>query len=145
MLENYKVLPSNLVEEHYPNANKLDLKETLKTYDMTRLVEASIEYKNYFNSKEYKDLQNKIDREFDILFKECEAFEMVLKEINKDSRNFNREFLDKKAQEDFENDLLENDEIEEELEIDDDIFYDLQNNLLGIKPNLEHYNNLERK
>ena len=59
MLENYKVLPSNLVEEHYPNANKLDLKETLKTYDMSRLVEASKEYKRYFESQDYKDLQKK--------------------------------------------------------------------------------------
>ncbi len=124
--------------------SKLDIKDALKNYDFNNLVKASIEYKNYFNSKEYLDLQNKIDREFDILFKECEAFEMVLIEINKDSKNFNREFLDKKAQEDFENDLLENDEIEEELEMDDDTFNDLQNNLLGIKSNLEHYNNLER-
>ena len=34
---------------------------------------------------------------------------------------------------------------DEEIEIDDDIFYDLQNNLLGIKSNLEHYNNLNLK
>ena len=137
---------SNLLDKLEIDKNvKLDMREALKSFDFKTLVEASIEYKNYFNSKEYKELQNKIDREFDILFKECEAFEMVLKEVNNDSRNFNREFLDKKAQEDFENDLLENGEIEEELEIDDDIFYDLQNNLLGIKPNLEHYNNLERK
>ena len=139
---------SNLLDKLEIDKNvKLDMRKALKSFDFKTLVEASIEYKNYFNSKEYLDLQNKIDREFDILFKECEAFEMVLIEINKDSKNFNREFLDKKAQEDFENDLLENDEIEEELEIDDDIFYDLQNNLLGIKSNLEHYNNLnlERK
>ena len=137
---------SNLLDKLEIDKNvKLDMREALKSFDFKTLVEASIEYKNYFNSKEYKELQNKIDREFDILFKECEAFEMVLKEVNNDSRNFNREFLDKKAQEDFENDLLENDEIEEELEMDDDIFNDLQNNLLGIKSNLEHYNDLERK
>lgn len=81
MLENYKVLPSNLVEEHYPNANKLDLKETLKTYDMTRLVEASKEYKRYFESKEYKDLQSKIDNEIEMILKENEAFEKALKEV----------------------------------------------------------------
>jgi len=81
MLENYKVLPSNLVEEHYPNANKLDLKETLKTYDMTRLVEASKEYKRYFESKEYKDLQAKIDNEIEMIIKENEAFEKALKEV----------------------------------------------------------------
>lgn len=81
MLENYKVLPSNLVEEHYPNANKLDLKETLKTYDMTRLVEASKEYKRYFESKEYKDLQFKIDNEIEMILKENEAFEKALKEV----------------------------------------------------------------
>lgn len=137
---------SNLLDKLEIDKNvKLDMREALKSFDFKTLVEASIEYKNYFNSKEYKELQNKIDREFDILFKECEAFEMVLKEVNNDSRNFNREFLDKKAQEDFENDLLKNDEIEEELEMDDDIFNDLQNNLLGIKSNLEHYNDLERK
>lgn len=81
MLENYKVLPSNLVEEHYPNANKLDLKETLKTYDMTRLVEASKEYKRYFESQEYKDLQSKIDNEIEMILKENEAFEKALKEV----------------------------------------------------------------
>ena len=81
MLENYKVLPSNLVEEHYQNANKLDLKETLKTYDMTRLVEASKEYKRYFESKEYKDLQSKIDNEIEMILKENEAFEKALKEV----------------------------------------------------------------
>ena len=81
MLENYKVLPSNLVEEHYPNANKLDLKETLKTYDMTRLVEASKEYKRYFESQEYKDLQKKIDNEIEMILKENEAFEKALKEV----------------------------------------------------------------
>ena len=81
MLENYKVLPSNLVEKHYPNANKLDLKETLKTYDMTRLVEASKEYKRYFESKEYKDLQFKIDNEIEMILKENEAFEKALKEV----------------------------------------------------------------
>ena len=81
MLENYKVLPSNLVEEHYPNANKLDLKETLKTYDMTRLVEASKEYKRYFESQEYKDLQFKIDNEIEMIIKENEAFEKALKEV----------------------------------------------------------------
>ena len=81
MLENYKVLPSNLVEEHYPNANKLDLKETLKTYDMTRLVEASKEYKRYFESQEYKDLQSKIDNEIEMIIKENEAFEKALKEV----------------------------------------------------------------
>ena len=81
MLENYKVLPSNLVEEHYPNANKLDLKETLKTYDITRLVEASKEYKRYFESKEYKDLQSKIDNEIEMILKENEAFEKALKEV----------------------------------------------------------------
>ena len=81
MLENYKVLPSNLIEEHYPDANKLDLKETLKTYDMTRLVEASKEYKRYFESKEYKDLQSKIDNEIEMILKENEAFEKALKEV----------------------------------------------------------------
>ena len=81
MLENYKVLPSNLVEKHYPNANKLDLKETLKTYDMTRLVKASKEYKRYFESKEYKDLQSKIDNEIEMILKENEAFEKALKEV----------------------------------------------------------------
>ena len=81
MLENYKVLPSNLVEEHYQNANKLDLKETLKIYDMTRLVEASKEYKRYFESKEYKDLQSKIDNEIEMILKENEAFEKALKEV----------------------------------------------------------------
>lgn len=81
MLENYKVLPSNLVEEHYPNANKLDLKETLKTYDMSRLVEASKEYKRYFESQEYKDLQSKIDNEIEMILKENEAFEKALKEV----------------------------------------------------------------
>lgn len=81
MLENYKVLPSNLVEEHYPNANKLDLKETLKTYDMSRLVEASKEYKRYFESKEYKDLQSKINNEIEMILKENEAFEKALKEV----------------------------------------------------------------
>ena len=81
MLENYKVLPSNLVEEHYQNANKLDLKETLKKYDMTRLVEASKEYKRYFESQEYKDLQFKIDNEIEIILKENEAFEKALKEV----------------------------------------------------------------
>ena len=81
MLENYKVLPSNLVEEHYPDANKLDLKETLKTYDMTRLVEASKEYKRYFESQEYKDLQSKIDNEIEMILKENEAFEKALKEV----------------------------------------------------------------
>ena len=81
MLENYKVLPSNLVEEHYQNANKLDLKETLKIYDMTRLGEASKEYKRYFESKEYKDLQFKIDNEIEIILKENEAFEKALKEV----------------------------------------------------------------
>ena len=81
MLENYKVLPSNLVEEHYQNANKLDLKETLKTYDMSRLVEASKEYKRYFESKEYKDLQSKIDNEIEMILKENEAFEKALKEV----------------------------------------------------------------
>ena len=81
MLENYKVLPSNLVEEHYQNANKLDLKETLKIYDMTRLVEASKEYKRYFESKEYKDLQSKIDNEIKMILKENEAFEKALKEV----------------------------------------------------------------
>ena len=81
MLENYKVLPSNLVEEHYPDANKLDLKETLKIYDMTRLVEASKEYKRYFESKEYKDLQSKIDNEIEMILKENEAFKKALKEV----------------------------------------------------------------
>ena len=81
MLENYKVLPSNLVEEHYPNANKLDLKETLKTYDMSKLVEASKEYKRYFESQEYKDLQFKIDNEIEMILKENEAFEKALKEV----------------------------------------------------------------
>lgn len=81
MLENYKVLPSNLVEEHYPDANKLDLKETLKTYNMTRLVEASKEYKRYFESKEYKDLQSKIENEIEMILKENEAFEKALKEV----------------------------------------------------------------
>ena len=81
MLENYKVLPSNLVEKHYPNSNKLDLKETLKTYDMTRLVEASKEYKRYFESQEYKDLQSKIDNEIEMILKENEAFEKALKEV----------------------------------------------------------------
>ena len=81
MLENYKVLPSNLVEEHYPNANKLDLKETLKTYDITRLVKASKEYKRYFESQEYKDLQKKIDNEIEMILKENEAFEKALKEV----------------------------------------------------------------
>lgn len=137
MLENYKVLPSNLVEEHYPNANKLDLKETLKTYDMTRLVEASKEYKRYFESQEYKDLQSKIDNEIEMILKENEAFEKALKEIEFERLN--------RPKQEVENELLENDEIEEELEIDDDIFYDLQNNLLGIKSNLEHYNNLNLK
>ena len=137
MLENYKVLPSNLVEKHYPNANKLDLKETLKTYDMTRLVEASKEYKRYFESQEYKDLQSKIDNEIEMILKENEAFEKALKEVEFERLN--------RPKQEVENELLENDEIEEELEIDDDIFYDLQNNLLGIKSNLEHYNNLERK
>ncbi len=137
MLENYKVLPSNLVEEHYQNANKLDLKETLKTYDMTRLVEASKEYKRYFESKEYKDLQSKIDNEIEMILKENKAFEKALKEIEFERLN--------RPKQEVENELLENDEIEEELEIDDDIFYDLQNNLLGIKSNLEHYNNLNLK
>ena len=137
MLENYKVLPSNLVEEHYPNANKLDLKETLKTYDMTRLVEASKEYKRYFESQEYKDLQSKIDNEIEMILKENEAFEKALKEVEFERLN--------RPKQEVENELLENDEIEEELEIDDDIFYDLQNNLLGIKSNLEHYNNLNLK
>ena len=137
MLENYKVLPSNLVEEHYPNANKLDLKETLKTYDMTRLVEASKEYKRYFESQEYKDLQSKIDNEIEMILKENEAFEKALKEVEFERLN--------RTKPEVENELLENDEIEEELEIDDDIFYDLQNNLLGIKSNLEHYNNLNLK
>ena len=81
MLENYKVLPSNLVEEHYQNANKLDLKETLKTYDMSRLVEASKEYKRYFESQDYKDLQKKIDNEIEMILKENEAFEKALKEV----------------------------------------------------------------
>ena len=137
MLENYKVLPSNLVEEHYPNANKLDLKETLKTYDMTRLVEASKEYKRYFESQEYKDLQSKIDNEIEMILKENEAFEKALKEIEFERLN--------RPKQEVKNELLKNDEIEEELEIDDDIFYDLQNNLLGIKSNLEHYNNLNLK
>ena len=137
MLENYKVLPSNLVEKHYPNANKLDLKETLKTYDMTRLVEASKEYKRYFESQEYKDLQSKIDNEIEMILKENEAFEKALKEVEFERLN--------RPKQEVENELLENDEIEEELEIDDDIFYDLQNNLLGIKSNLEHYNNLNLK
>ena len=81
MLENYKVLPSNLVEKHYPNANKLDLKETLKTYDMSRLVEASKEYKRYFESQEYKDLQSKINNEIEMILKENKAFEKALKEV----------------------------------------------------------------
>lgn len=87
MLENYKVLPSDLVEEHYQNANKLDLKETLKIYDMTRLVEASKEYKRYFESQEYKDLQSKIDNEIEMILKENEAFEKALKEIELERLN----------------------------------------------------------
>lgn len=72
---------------------KLDMKEALKNYDFSNLVKASIEYKNYFNSKEYQDLQNKIDKEFDLIFNEIKAFELVVNEIEQDRKQLKEQII----------------------------------------------------
>ena len=139
MLENYKVLPSNLVEEHYPNANKLDLKETLKTYDMTRLVEASKEYKRYFESKEYKDLQSKIDNEIEMILKENEAFEKALKEV--EFERLNRPKQEVKIEKQTIVDEIFNRELSEEERLNNKDIENLQNEFYSL---IENVGGIER-
>ena len=50
------MIVSNLLNE---NSNKLDMKLALKHYDMSNLLKASQEYKDYFTSNEYLEKQGK--------------------------------------------------------------------------------------
>ena len=87
------MIVSNLLNE---NSNKLDMKLALKHYDMSSLLKASQEYKDYFTSNEYLEKQKNFEIEMDKLILESRALIQLAKEINS---NVDIEALNQKSRE----------------------------------------------
>lgn len=87
------MIVSNLLNE---NSNKLDMKLALKHYDMSNLLKASQEYKDYFTSNEYLEKQKNFEIEMDKLILESRALIQLAKEINS---NVDIEALNQKSRE----------------------------------------------
>lgn len=87
------MIVSNLLNK---NSNKLDMKLALKHYDMSSLLKASQEYKDYFTSKEYLEKQKNFEIEMDKLILESRALIQLAKEINS---NVDIEALNQKSKE----------------------------------------------
>lgn len=87
------MIVSNLLNK---NSNKLDMKLALKNYDMSNLLKASQEYKDYFTSKEYLEKQKNFEIEMDKLILESRALIQLAKEINS---NVDIEALNQKSKE----------------------------------------------
>ena len=87
------MIVSNLLNE---NSNKLDMKLALKHYDMSSLLKASQEYKDYFTSNEYLEKQKNFEIEMDKLILESRALIQLAKEINS---NVDIEALNQKSKE----------------------------------------------
>lgn len=87
------MIVSNLLNE---DSNKLDMKLALKHYDMSSLLKASQEYKDYFTSNEYLEKQKNFEIEMDKLILESRALIQLAKEINS---NVDIEALNQKSRE----------------------------------------------
>ena len=87
------MIVSNLLNK---NSNKLDMKLALKHYDMSNLLKASKEYKDYFTSNEYLEKQKNFEIEMDKLILESRALIQLAKEINS---NVDIEALNQKSKE----------------------------------------------
>ena len=87
------MIVSNLLNE---NSKKLDMKLALKHYDMSSLLKASQEYKDYFTSNEYLEKQKNFEIEMDKLILESRALIQLAKEINS---NVDIEALNQKSRE----------------------------------------------
>ncbi len=87
------MIVSNLLNK---NSNKLDIKLALKHYDMSNLLKASQEYKDYFTSNEYLEKQKNFEIEMDKLILESRALIQLAKEINS---NVDIEALNQKSKE----------------------------------------------
>lgn len=87
------MIVSNLLNE---KSNKLDMKIALKHYDMSNLLKASQEYKDYFTSNEYLEKQKNFEIEMDKLILESRALIQLAKEINS---NVDIEALNQKSRE----------------------------------------------
>ena len=87
------MIVSNLLNK---NSNKLDMKLALKHYDMSNLLKASQEYKDYFTSNEYLEKQKNFEIEMDKLILESRALIQLAKEINS---NVDIEALNQKSRE----------------------------------------------
>ncbi len=87
------MIVSNLLNK---NSNKLDMKLALKNYDMSNLLKASQEYKDYFTSNEYLEKQKNFEIEMDKLILESRALIQLAKEINS---NVDIEALNQKSKE----------------------------------------------
>ena len=87
------MIVSNLLNK---NSNKLDMKLALKHYDMSNLLKASQEYKDYFTSNEYLEKQKNFEIEMDKLILESRALIQLAKEINS---NVDIEALNQKSKE----------------------------------------------
>ena len=87
------MIVSNLLNE---NSNKLDMKLALIHYDMSSLLKASQEYKDYFTSNEYLEKQKNFEIEMDKLILESRALIQLAKEINS---NVDIEALNQKSKE----------------------------------------------
>lgn len=87
------MIVSNLLNK---NSNKLDMKLALKHYDMSSLLKASQEYKDYFTSNEYLEKQKNFEIEMDKLILESRALIQLAKEINS---NVDIEALNQKSKE----------------------------------------------
>lgn len=87
------MIVSNLLNK---NSNKLDIKLALIHYDMSNLLKASQEYKDYFTSNEYLEKQKNFEIEMDKLILESRALIQLAKEINS---NVDIEALNQKSKE----------------------------------------------
>lgn len=87
------MIVSNLLNE---DSNKLDIKLALIHYDMSSLLKASQEYKDYFTSNEYLEKQKNFEIEMDKLILESRALIQLAKEINS---NVDIEALNQKSKE----------------------------------------------
>ncbi len=87
------MIVSNLLNE---DSNKLDMKLALKLYDMSSLLKASQEYKDYFTSNKYLEKQKNFEIEMDKLILESRALIQLAKEINS---NVDIEALNQKSRE----------------------------------------------
>lgn len=87
------MIVSNLLNK---NSNKLDMKLALKHYDMSNLLKASKEHKDYFTSNKYLEKQKNFEIEMDKLILESRALIQLAKEINS---NVDIEALNQKSKE----------------------------------------------